>query len=110
MALKGGKRFKILYVANNKYENREFQSLQECGLPNITGSLGLYYGIGNSNEFKGAFSGQGNSYPYRVNYYNDGGSRYSTILFNAKLSNNIYKDSHNDVTPYNFNVNLLVKI
>lgn len=91
-------------------ENREFQSLQECGIPNITGSLGLYYGIGDSSKFKGAFSGQGNSYPYRVNYYNDGGSRYATILFNAKLSNNIYKDSHNDVTPYNFNVNLLVKI
>ena len=30
--------------------------------------------------------------------------------FSLRNYNSIYKDSHNEVTPYNFNINLLVKI
>lgn len=91
-------------------KDREFHTLQHATLPNIKGSLKLYYGIGDNQNHKGAFTGEGNSSPYRVDYYTDSRSRYSSLLFNASLSNNIYKDNHNDVTPYNFNINLLVKI
>lgn len=99
MALKGGKRFKILYVANNKYENREFQSLQGATLPNFWFGMGNAYSVGNGYG-RGSLQVQKGDSP-------------NFVFDKTKFSNfypNLFKDNHNDVTPYNFNINLLVKI
>ena len=72
---------------------REFQSLQECALPDVHFSQYIEKRTG-------------------------GGSRsihsISCTIYNGspKLSDasKVYKYNHNDVTPYNFNINLLVKI
>lgn len=85
---------------------RVFYSLQTPGLPNLTG------------KFEQRFYD-----PYHDGVFGtwvrpNAGFRYNGplditprgITFNASLGNNIYKDNHNDVTPYNFNINLLCKV
>lgn len=86
---------------------REFQSLQNPMLPNITGEKGRVNAWGSS--YTGAFKSsiQHENIFYGNNYH---GPRFWTLIFKASDSNPIYTDNHNDVTPYNFNINLLVKI
>lgn len=86
---------------------REFQSLQNPMLPNITGEKGRVNAWGSS--YTGAFKSsiQHEGIAYGNNYH---GPRFWTLIFKASDSNPIYTDNHNDVTPYNFNINLLVKI
>lgn len=88
-------------------ENREFHTLQECGLPNIKGEIGYFQG--GKGIRKGAFKDSNEPGPRSDlgNYYS---STNTLIDFKASNSSTIYKDNHNDVTPYNFNINLLVKI
>ena len=89
-------------------ENREFQSLQNPMLPNITGEKGRV-NAWNSSSYTGAFKSsiQQENIIYGNNYH---GPAFWTLVFKASDSNPIYTDNHNDVTPYNFNINLLVKI
>lgn len=86
---------------------REFQSLQNPMLPNITGEKGRVNAWGSS--YTGAFKSsiQHEGIAYGNNYH---GPDFWTLIFKASDSNPIYTDNHNDVTPYNFNINLLVKI
>lgn len=87
---------------------REFQSLQNPMLPNITGEKGRLHAWQKSS-YTGAFKSsiQHENIFYGNNYH---GPRFWTLIFKASDSNPIYTDNHNDVTPYNFNINLLVKI
>lgn len=72
-------------------KNREFQSLQECGIPNV--------------YFLKGYKAYGGDYDmYQLTDSSGGGF---TSLGNVSR---VFKDNHNDVTPYNFNINLLVKI
>lgn len=89
--------------------NRSFYDLQAAGLPNIKGSL-LHFRdreIGTEGCFTRKNLNPLNQYQRTDNNTN---KDLGVIDFNANLSNRIYKDSYNDVTPYNFNVNLFVKI
>ena len=85
---------------------REFHTLQNPMLPNITGD----FGYGNFAMFSyanGSFKLAGGSkQTWASSQYNANGN----ADFNANRSSPIYTDNHNDVTPYNFNINLLVKI
>lgn len=87
---------------------REFQSLQNPMLPNITGEKGRV-NAWHTSSYTGAFKSsiQHGGIAYGNNYH---GPRFWTLIFKASDSNPIYTDNHNDVTPYNFNINLLVKI
>lgn len=87
---------------------REFQSLQNPMLPNITGEKGRV-NAWHTSSYTGAFKSsiQHAGIAYGNNYH---GPRFWTLIFKASDSNPIYTDNHNDVTPYNFNINLLVKI
>lgn len=87
---------------------REFQSLQNPMLPNITGEKGRV-NAWHTSSYTGAFKSsiQHEGIAYGNNYH---GPRFWTLIFKASDSNPIYTDNHNDVTPYNFNINLLVKI
>lgn len=87
---------------------REFQSLQNPMLPNITGEKGRVNAWPKSS-YTGAFKSsiQQAGIAYGNNYH---GPAFWTLVFKASDSNPIYTDNHNDVTPYNFNINLLVKI
>ena len=80
-------------------ENREFQSLQHATLPNF------WFGMSNSYSV-GSGYGRGSLQVQK--------SDSSNFVFDkTKFSNmypNLFKDNHDDVTPYNFNINLLVKI
>ena len=77
-------------------------------MPNIKGEKGKVNAWNNSS-YTGAFksSTQTGSIIYGNTYH---GPSFWTLVFKASDSNRIYKDNHNDVTPYNFNINLLVKI
>lgn len=87
---------------------REFQSLQNPMLPNITGEKGRVNAWRRSS-YTGAFKSsiQQENIVYGNTYH---GPAFWTLVFKASDSNPIYTDNHNDVTPYNFNINLLVKI
>ena len=90
--------------------------MQECGIPNIKGEIQYVDGYAD-------YVGRNYIAPIKsgcVSYKDLVGRPYSPsnirtfwsfdLLIDANLSNRIYKDNHNDVTPYNFNINLLVKI
>lgn len=89
-------------------ENREFQSLQECGLPNITGSLKVDGGGWSNPMMSGVYYSMGD------NIYNVKSTQTrlwgANVGIDASRISKAYKNNHNDVTPYNFNINLLVKI
>lgn len=87
-------------------ENREFQSLQNPMLPNITGDFG-YGGFAMFSYANGSFKLAGGS---KQTWGSSQDNANGNADFNANRSSPIYTDNHNDVTPYNFNINLLVKI
>ena len=98
-------------------ENREFHTLQECGLPNIKGEIGAKNhqscGLKIFNEPQGKtclFTEYDNTPCSGGAASGPAYGKGSNIKFDASNSNKIYKNNHNDVTPYNFNINLLVKI
>lgn len=96
--------------------------LETPALPNIKGWIGLAgAGYGSAYTY-GSFS----PFDYNTNTENwgestggnlwyisseraNGNQRYG-YSFKASQYNNIYKESHNDVTPYNFNINIYVKV
>lgn len=88
--------------------NRTFNDLQEAGLPNITyssrGSLWEDY-----SESQGALQ---LTQTNRDTLWVPGSWGYKRFIqnFNASLSSPIYKDNFNDVAPYNFNINLFIKV
>ena len=90
---------------------RIFNTIQNPALPNIKGKL--YGAKGFAGIFATAGSGSGalRSEDYGGHVYSDsGGTSGQAISINASLVSAVYKDGHNDVTPYNFNVNLFVKV
>ena len=89
-------------------ENREFQSLQECGLPNITGYLKVDGGGWANPQGSGVYYSMGDN-PYNVKSTQTG-LWGANIGIDASRVSKIYKNNHKEVTPYNFNINLLVKI
>lgn len=89
--------------------NRSFYDLQAAGVPNIKGSL-IHFrdrAVVTDGCFKRKNLNPLNQYTL---YDNNTNNDLGIIEFDANLSNTIYKDSYDDVTPYNFNVNLFVKI
>lgn len=78
---------------------REFQSLQGATLPNFWFGMGDSYSVG-SGYGRGSLQVQKGDSPNFV---------FDKTNF-SNLYPNLFKDNHNDVTPYNFNINLLVKI
>ncbi|RDU70379.1 hypothetical protein CQA66_08200 [Helicobacter aurati] len=75
-------------------------------LPNITGQVG---GI-RATEMPYA-SGCNSVTAAANNRLGAGGYTVNTLInTNAKLCNPIYKDNHNDVTPFNFNLNIDIKV
>ena len=93
-------------------ENREFQSLQECGIPNVKGSINQI--MTDHRPTWPTISGCLSSSKYTKTISYDTNAMDSILVYNinidASLNNKIYKENHKDVTPYNFNINLLVKI
>lgn len=89
-------------------ENREFHTLQECGLPNITGHLKVDGGGWSNPMMSGAYYSMGDN-PYNVKSTQ---TRLwgANVGIDASRASKIYKNNHEEVTPYNFNINLLVKI
>ena len=72
--------------------------LGECGLPNITGTLGSSKGYAGSFASVGSGSGALRSQTYSGHTYVDsGGMAGCVMIFNASLANPIYKDNHNKV-------------
>ena len=88
--------------------NRNFQSLQVCGLPNITGEWSSDGGGIRSFRALGAYYSRAVSPNYNMS--NTSSQYGSAIGFDASRVSKIYKNNHKEVTPYNFNINLLVKI
>lgn len=88
--------------------NRNFQSLQECGLPNIKGGWSSDGGGIHILRTSGAYDVGGfiSRYAMINSTTHDG----NALVFDASRVSKIYKDNHKEVTPYNFNINLLVKI
>lgn len=78
---------------------REFQSLQGATLPNFWFGMGNAYSV-SSGYGRGSLQVQKGDSPNFV---------FDKTNF-SNLYPNLFKDNHNDVTPYNFNINLLVKI
>lgn len=89
-------------------ENRKFQSLQECGLPNITGYLRVDGGGWSNPMVSGVYYSMGDN-PYNVKSTQTG-LWGANVGIDASRVSRIYKNNHKEVTPYNFNINLLVKI
>ena len=88
--------------------NRNFQSLQECGLPNIRGGWSSDGGGIHTLRTSGPYYAGGLISNYAIvnaTTYNG-----NALVFDASRVSKIYKDNHKEVTPYNFNINLLVKI
>lgn len=72
--------------------------LGECGLPNITGTLGSSKGHAGSFATVGSGSGALRSETYTGHTYVDsGGMAGCVMIFNASLANPIYKNNHNKV-------------
>lgn len=88
--------------------NRNFQSLQECGIPNITGYLKVDGGGWANPTMSGVYYSMGDN-PYNVKSTQTG-LWGANVGIDASRVSKIYKNNHKEVTPYNFNINLLVKI
>lgn len=106
--IRGDMRGYFMRIFRNEREDidntRIFYELQNPALPNIKGtiSMNLPYGATGChfNASTGVYATYGQTHQQNPTQVNTDASR----------SNPIYTDSHNDVTPYNFNVNLLVKV
>lgn len=101
--IRGDMRGYFMRIFRNEREDidntRIFYELQNPALPNITGRSIIEY---SRNIGYGGWA---------VSLMPKGSEgQNADNLFSAKNSSPIYTDSHNDVTPYNFNVNLLVKV
>lgn len=89
--------------------------LESPALPNIKGSFGVigasgfltygaFHAIGANAAGYGKHNGGSQCYAsYQGNY------GYATGMKASSISA-LYKDDHEDVTPYNFNVNIYVKV
>ena len=101
--IRGDMRGYFMRIFRNEREDidntRIFYELQNPALPNITGRSIIEYSRN---------SGYGG---WAVSLMPKGSEgQNADNLFSANNSSPIYTDYHNDVTPYNFNVNLLVKV
>lgn len=95
--------------------NRDFYTAQECGLPNIRGDIEQNL----SNFRREALPKTSGAFLYT--YYSTGWAAASAngghgypisriVKMSLNQDNPIYKDNYNDVAPYNFNVNIYVKV
>ncbi len=97
-------------------KDRLFHSSQSPALPNVKGGV---INIDRTGEQIPSFKNPTGAFS-RTQVANNGHALISgngvsiTYTKGLQIDNNaynpIYKDDHNDVTPYNFNVNLLVKV
>lgn len=93
---KRGYFFRLFSNGGNIDRNRNFQSLQECGLPNISVIV-----TGWRNRIAG--SAAANSAVVGMTVGGSGG-------YSASNVSRCYKVGWPEVTPYNFNINLFVKV
>lgn len=110
---------------------RDFNALQTPALPDIHGAIGSgpQWFNGKTQAMRGAFTLADIKSDYYGNYFQRGDLNASIdyngifnisvnrinyniegIGFVASRFNKIYTDNHNDVTPYNFNINIYVKV
>ncbi|RDU70378.1 hypothetical protein CQA66_08195 [Helicobacter aurati] len=87
--------------------NRSFNELQLPALPNVKGNFKIANTQGGLDYLNGICQAW-----YNRGYPGAGGKggSGSGVEINLSAGNPIYKDNINDVIPYNFNINILVKI